>query len=205
MHTLELTDPLASPKSLWHWSWAPACWQPAGLMTCIYDLAGPGQHKSGQQIWGPGRTKVQIRHKSPRSSQANSHDSLALDARHDTQPSDCLATSFAQDKSAGGVLSVNTDPIIQEVLEETLTWERLRLSLPFPAAEVAGQRERLRKTRINAAAVARSYNKVLTPLNPFLICLSYPYISELENLKQKSALQSLRCVHTLCSRCMPAA
>ena len=43
----------------------------------------------------------------------------------------------AQDKAAGGTLSVNTDPAIQEVLEEALGWERLRLSLPFPAAEVA--------------------------------------------------------------------
>ncbi|KAK9909936.1 hypothetical protein WJX75_009720 [Coccomyxa subellipsoidea] len=69
-----------------------------------------------------------------------------------------------QDKSAGGTLSVNTDPIIQEVLEEALGWERLRLSLPFPAADVAGQRERLRKARINIGAVSRSYNKVLSGL-----------------------------------------
>lgn len=167
-------------------------------------MARPGQHKSGQQIWGPGRTIVQLRHKSPRPSQANSHGSSALDARHDTQPSDCLATSFAQDKSAGGVLSVNTDPSIQEVLEETLTWERLRVSLPFPAAEVAGQRERLRKTRINAAAVARSYNKVLPPFDPILISF-HTHTSQLGTLKQKSAVQSMRCMHSLCSRSMPAA
>lgn len=73
-----------------------------------------------------------------------------------------------QDKSAGGTLSVNTDAVIEEVLSEALGWERLRLSLPFPAAEVAKQRERLRKARIHAANVARAYNQVRnSPLLPF--------------------------------------
>lgn len=52
------------------------------------------------------------------------------------------------------------DAVIEEVLSESLGWERLRLSLPFPAAEVAKQRERLRKARIHAADVARAYNQV---------------------------------------------
>lgn len=57
---------------------------------------------------------------------------------------------------------MNSDPVITEVLREASGWERLRLSLPFPAAEVAAQRERLRRAHINVAAVARSYNKVLS-------------------------------------------
>ncbi|CAL8461618.1 g1149 [Coccomyxa elongata] len=70
-----------------------------------------------------------------------------------------------QDKTAGGTLSVNMDAVIEEVLSEALGWERLRLSLPFPAAEVAKQRERLRKARIHAADVARAYNQVIERLH----------------------------------------
>ncbi|BDA42104.1 Dynein heavy chain 2, axonemal [Coccomyxa sp. Obi] len=70
-----------------------------------------------------------------------------------------------QDKTAGGALSVNTDAIVEEVLSESLGWQRLRLSLPFPAAEVAKQRERLRKARIHAADVARAYNQVIGGLH----------------------------------------
>lgn len=65
-----------------------------------------------------------------------------------------------QDKAGGGVLSVNTDPVIQDTISEAALWERLRLSLPFPASEVAGQRERLRKAHINISTVARRYNAV---------------------------------------------
>ena len=72
-----------------------------------------------------------------------------------------MGVPVPQDKSTGGILSVNTDATVEEILSEALEWERLRLSLPFPAAEVAKQRERLRKAKIHAADVARAYNQVI--------------------------------------------
>jgi hypothetical protein len=41
-----------------------------------------------------------------------------------------------QNKSKGGLLSVNADPSLQETLREAALWERLRMSLPFSVAEV---------------------------------------------------------------------
>ena len=57
-------------------------------------------------------------------------------------------------------MAVRLSTVLADTGEEAALWERLRLHLPAPAAELHAQRERLRFLRTDVAAVVRGYNKV---------------------------------------------
>jgi hypothetical protein len=69
-----------------------------------------------------------------------------------------------QDKSGGGTLAVNFDPVALEAAHEVLVWERLRMNIPYPALELNAQYERQRIMRVNMSTVATLYNRVIPPL-----------------------------------------
>ena len=65
-----------------------------------------------------------------------------------------------QDKAAGGVLNVNSNPLIRATISESLLWEQMRLSVPESMIELNPYKHSLWRHEVKASTIAQCYNKV---------------------------------------------
>lgn len=73
---------------------------------------------------------------------------------------------LAKDEAAQkGLLVVNFDPAVLNMLQEVQFWEGLRLGGPYVAMEINAQRQKYKILRESALVIVRDYNAVSSLLD----------------------------------------